>query len=88
MRKFVSGAAKVSLIVLAAGLAGSPALTQQASPPIARYTVDAGTTSGMMAMAAGGGGVGSALNMMRGGNQVAHELVLRLGSSRSATGDP
>ena len=51
MRKFVSGAAKVSLIVLAAGLAGSPALTQQASPPIARYTVDAGTTSGMMAMA-------------------------------------
>lgn len=87
MRKLASRSFKVSLVVLAAGLAGSPALTQQASPPIARYTIDAGTTSGMMAMAAGGG-IGGALNMMRGGNQVAHELVLRLGSTREATGEP
>lgn len=88
MRKFASHAFKISLIVLAAGLAGSPALTQQASPPVARYTIDAGTSSGMMAMGASGGGVGAALNMMRGGSQVAHELVLRLGSSRTATGEP
>lgn len=89
MRKLAVQAAGVSVIVVAAGLAGSPALTQQSSPPIARYTIDAGTTSGMMAMGAGGGGgIGAALNMMRGGNQVAHELVLRLGSSRAATGAP
>lgn len=90
MSKLTSRAAKVSLIVLAAGLVGSPALTQQqSSPPIARYTIDAGTSSGMMAMASGGrGGLGAALGMMRGGNQVAHELILRLGSTRAATGDP
>ncbi len=89
MLKHKAVLAKVSLVVLAAGLAGSPALTQQADAPIARYTVDAGTTSGMMAMGAGGGGVGAALGLLRGGgNQVAHELVLRLGSSRAPDGAP
>jgi hypothetical protein len=89
VRKLAVHAAAVSLIAAVAGFAGSQALTQQASPPIARYTIDAGTSSGMMAMGAGGGGgIGAALNMMRGGNQVAHELVLRLGSSRAATGTP
>jgi hypothetical protein len=88
MFKRKSVIAKVSLAVLAAGLAGSPALTQQAATPIARYTIDAGTTSGMMAMAAGGG-VGAALGALGGGgNQVAHELVLRLGSSRASAGAP
>jgi hypothetical protein len=88
MLKRKSVIAKVSFVVLAAGLAGSPALTQQAAAPIARYTIDAGTTSGMMAMAAGGG-VGAALGVLGGGgNQVAHELVLRLGSSRAPAGAP
>jgi hypothetical protein len=64
-----------------------PASTQQASaPPIARYTMDAGTVSGMAAMGAGGG---SPLAMLRGGAGGAiHELQLRLGSSRTATGAP
>jgi hypothetical protein len=64
-----------------------PAATQQASaPPIARYTMDAGTTSGMAAMAMGGG---NPLAMLRGGGgQVMHELQLRLGSTRAATGEP
>lgn len=72
---------------LVAGLAAIPAATQQASaPPIARYTMDAGTVSGMAAMGAGGG---NPLAMLRGGGGGAvHELQLRLGSSRTATGTP
>lgn len=80
--------ATVSLGAMLAALAVSPAATQQSSAPVARYTIDAGTTSGMAAMAASGGGIGGALAMMRGGNQVAHELQLRLGSSRAPTGAP
>jgi hypothetical protein len=85
---------KLKLVALAAGAAAIvavPALSQQSGTgqTIARYTIDAGTISGMAAMAAGGqGGVGAAMAMMRGGgNQVAHELQLRLGSTRSA-GEP
>ena len=79
---------KVSLAVLAGTLVASPALTQQASAPVARYTIDAGTTSGIGAMGQGGG-MSAALSVLRGGgNQVAHELILRLGSSRAATGEP
>lgn len=79
----------VSRIALAGGLAlaaASPATPQQqVLPPIARYTIDVGTMSGMAAMG-GGGGLGAAMSMMRGGGQVAHEMVLRLGSSRTSTG--
>jgi hypothetical protein len=75
-------AASVTAIVAA------PAGSQGSQAPIARYTIDAGTTSGMAAMGAGGGGVGAAMNMLRGGGgQVAHELLLRLGSTRAAS-DP
>ena len=72
---------------LAAGLAAMPASTQQAAaPPIARYTMDAGTVSGMAAMGAAGG---NPLAMLRGGmGGAVHELQLRLGSSRAATGTP
>jgi hypothetical protein len=76
-------------LTAAVALAAMPALSQQGSggTTVARYTIDAGTTSGMMAMSSGGG-VGAAMSMLRGGgNQVAHELVLRLGSTRSAS-DP
>ncbi|MGZ3258685.1 MAG: hypothetical protein ACXWIO_06420, partial [Croceibacterium sp.] len=67
------------------GLAAMPAATQQASGPIARYTMDAGTVSGMAAMAGGG----NSMAMLRGGGGAAvHELQLRLGSSRAATGAP
>ena len=49
------------------GLAALPALTQQpTAPPVARYTMDAGTMSGMAAMGAGGG-VGQAMAVLRGG---------------------
>jgi len=85
MRKIHLAAISVAAVALAA----VPALSQQAGTgsTIARYTIDAGTVSGMAAMAAGGqGGVGAAMAMMRGGgNQVAHELQLRLGSTRSAS---
>jgi hypothetical protein len=72
---------------LVAGLVAMPAATQQgAAPPIARYTMDAGTVSGMAAMGAGGG---NPLAMLRGGaGGAVHELQLRLGSSRAATGAP
>lgn len=76
-----------ALIALGAGAAiAVPALSQKSEPPIARYTVDAGTMSGMAAMAGGGG---NPLAMLRGGGgQAMHELILRLGSSRAATGEP
>ncbi|TIX50566.1 hypothetical protein [Alteraurantiacibacter aquimixticola] len=83
--------ARVSLASIAAVLAIAPAVSQQSDPPIARYTMDAGTLSGMAAMAGGrGGGIGGIMSMMNGGGgSVAHELVLRLGSSRTpAGGDP
>lgn len=76
-----------ALVVIA--LAAAPASTQQGQqvhPPIARYTMDVGTMSGMAAM---GGGMGGAMAMMRGGGGGAiHELVLRLGSTRTPTGAP
>lgn len=78
------------LAAVAATVALVPALSQTANQPIARYTMDAGTLSGMAAMGASGRGpgLGSIMNMMRGGNQVAHELVLRLGSTRTPAGGP
>ncbi|WP_305096736.1 hypothetical protein [Croceibacterium aestuarii] len=76
----------VGTVALAAG--GAALSQQQVSPPIARYTVDAGTTSGMAAMAAGAG-AGGVLSALRGGGaQAIHELQLRLGSSRAPTGKP
>ncbi len=76
--------AGISLTAAVAMLAAAPGWTQASSQTIARYTIDAGTTSGMAAMGAGGGGVLGALT--GGGNQVAHELYLRLGSTRAPTG--
>jgi hypothetical protein len=79
----------IAAIALTAGAAALavPALSQQGGTgkTIARYTMDAGTTSGMMAMGQGGG-VGAAMSMMRGGgNNVAHDLTLRLGSTQAAS---
>lgn len=80
---------KTKLILL--GAAGAailtvPLLAQQrpTSGPVARYDMRAGTVSGVGAM---GGGAGAAMGMMfgrGGGNNVQHELLLRLGSSRAA----
>jgi hypothetical protein len=73
-----------TLIALGASAAiAVPVLSQRSEPPIARYTVDAGTMSGMGAMAGG-----NPLAMLRGGSQASHELILRLGSSRSPSGEP
>lgn len=79
-------------VVIGISAAGMAALgvaayaAQQQSPPIARYTMDAGTSSGLGAM---DGGMKSAMAMLTGqGDGAAHELVLRLGSSRTATGGP
>ena len=47
--------AGVSVAAGVAALAAGPGLTQGGSGPVARYTIDAGTTSGMAAMGAGGG---------------------------------
>ncbi|HSG54151.1 MAG TPA: hypothetical protein VLA45_01765, partial [Paracoccaceae bacterium] len=75
----------------AAALVVTPVLSQQNEGTVARYTMDAGTLSGMAAMtqSGGGGGLGGIMNMMRGGGRsVAHELTLRLGSTRAAQGSP
>ena len=79
----------VSLGACTALLAAGPGWTQAGTNTVtvARYTIDAGTTSGMAAMGAGGG-LGAALGALGGrGNQVAHELNLRLGSTRTPTGE-
>lgn len=81
-RAFVVASLSLGTALVAIG----PAASQQAAAPIARYTVDAGTTSGLGAMGAGGG---NPLALLRGGDgQVMHELQLRLGSTRAATGEP
>jgi hypothetical protein len=84
--RVIAGAAALgSAVVLALA---APALSQGATTTVARYTVDAGTTSGFAGMGAGGG-IGAAMSMMRGGaGQVVHELTLRLGSTRAAAGAP
>ncbi|MCL6250657.1 hypothetical protein M3P36_06310 [Altererythrobacter sp. KTW20L] len=81
----------VGLAATAMAAAVTPVLSQQNTQTIARYTMDAGTLSGMAAMTQGGqgGGLGGIMNMMRGGGGgVAHELTLRLGSTQSAQGSP
>ncbi|MBX9898814.1 MAG: hypothetical protein K2Y17_13165 [Qipengyuania sp.] len=70
-------------------LAAGPALTQSGGT-VARYTLDAGTISGMGAMGRRGDSMAAAMAMMRGGasSARAHELVLRLGSTRTPAGAP
>ncbi|MGX7953588.1 hypothetical protein ACWPM1_13630 [Tsuneonella sp. HG249] len=83
--KLLAGAAAFGSAVAIA--LAAPALSQGGTTTVARYTMDAGTMSGMAGMGAGGGGIGAAMSMMRGGSgQVARELTLRLGSSRAPTG--
>ena len=72
----------ITLGLCAAALVAIPVIAQQRGPttgPVARYDMRAGTLSGFAAM----GGGGSALSMAfgGGGNKVAKELYLRLGSS-------
>lgn len=76
---------KAAFCLTAASLAiliASPVSSQQAASPVARYDMDVGTVTGLAAM---GSGMGAGLSMMfgGGGNKQAHELVLRLGSSRA-----
>lgn len=78
--------ASVSTLI-AVSLLTSPGFGQQkTAPPIARYTVDAGTTSGLAAM---GQGMGGAMSMMfGGGNNEIRQLTLRLGSTQAPAGAP
>lgn len=75
---------------LGGALIAGPAFTQSGGTTVARYTLDAGTISGMGAMGRGGSGMGAAMAMMRGGmnNARAHELVLRLGTTRTPADGP
>ena len=78
---------KIALCLTAGAVvaAAIPLLAQQrpASGPVARYDMRAGTISGM------GAGQMNPMAMMMGGgrgNNVQHELYLRLGSSTAAAG--
>jgi hypothetical protein len=79
----------ITATALGGALIAGPALTQGTGTTVARYTLDAGTISGMGAMGRGGG-VGAAMAMMRdgGASAKAHELLLRLGTTRAPTGAP
>lgn len=84
---------RIALAATALGgaLIAGPAFTQSGGSTVARYTLDAGTISGMGAMGrGGGGGIGAAMAMMRGdaNSARAHELVLRLGSTRASADGP
>ena len=87
-------ASKMRIGMLAAtaiggALAAGPALTQSGGT-VARYTLDAGTISGMGAMGRGGNSTAAMMAMMRGGanSARAYELVMRLGTTRAPTGAP
>ena len=75
-----------SITAGAAVLAAIPLFAQQrpTSGPVARYDMRAGTVSGMGAM---GGGMAAMMGGGR-GNNVQHELLLRLGSSTAAAASP
>jgi hypothetical protein len=85
-----SRAVRIGALLSCSLLLASPSTSQQQGGPIARYSMDAGTMSGMAAMGNGGGGMGAAMSMMMGGGggKSMHELVLRLGSTQSASGAP
>jgi hypothetical protein len=74
----------VAASLAAVSAAALPLLAQQrpAGGPVARYDMRAGTVSGM-ASAMGAGGMMGMMLGGRGGNNVQHELYLRLGSSRA-----
>jgi hypothetical protein len=80
----------IAVTALGGALVAGPAFTQTAGTTVARYTMDAGTISGMGALGRGGGGVGAAMAMMRdgGASARAHELVLRLGTTRAPADGP
>ncbi|MFT3966917.1 MAG: hypothetical protein QM690_13650 [Sphingobium sp.] len=75
----------MALGTAAAAAVAVPGITQQGTVPIARYTMDVTTVSGMAAM---GGGMGGAMSMMLGGgrDKIARQMELRLGSTLSPTG--
>lgn len=89
MHTRVLKAAAVLAALSAFAISAEPGISQQQSgAPVARYTVDAGTLSGMAAMSSGGG-MASAMAMARGEKPgPAHEMILRLGSSRAPSGEP
>ncbi len=89
MRKMAFRSAAAAAALLGGVLLAGPVLTQtQSGQTMARYTIDAGTMSGMAGMGAGGG-MGAAMSMLRGGGgSVVRQLHLRLGSERSASGTP
>ena len=70
---------------LAAAGAASSAPDQPVSGPVAEYWVSASTTTGMGGLMGGGR---PSLSMMMDPGAVSHSLVLQLGSSRHAEGDP
>ena len=87
-KKLTSRPAPGALLLASFTLIAAPGSTQQASGPIARYTIDAGTMSGMAGMGRGGG-MGAAMAMLGGGNSAAmREMILRIGSTRAPTGAP
>ena len=59
-----SAAPRAALLSISFVLLATPGASQQAGGPIARYSMDAGTMSGMAAMA-GGGGMGGAVPRWR-----------------------
>ena len=74
---------KIGLLAGAAIVAVSAPMAQQATAPKARYNMDVGTVTGMMAMGRGMGGAMSMAFGGGGGNKQAYELRLRLGSTLS-----
>jgi hypothetical protein len=84
-KRILAGAALAAIV---AAFIVPPAVSQGNSTPVARYTIDAGTVSGMAAMGSGGGVAGALSALGGGGSQAMHELFLRLGSSNPATGEP
>ncbi len=92
MRVFTTGAvfALIPLVIAGAATAvAKPEKKQVVTGPVAVYWIDTSTNSGMTL-----GGMGAKpsmsqiMTMMKGGDNVSHSLMLRLGSSQAASGPP
>ncbi len=92
-RRFIYGAVSTAVILGVAGAAfavtpaKAPAVKQVVTGPVARYWIDSATNSGMTLGGMGGKPTMSSMfNMMKGGDNTTHSLMLRLGSTQATQG--
>lgn len=91
-KKTIARFALAGTAIAGTAAAAPPATKQVVTGPVANYWMSAQTLSGMGMGGMGGGGgrpsLSSMMGMARGGDNFSKSLMLQLGSSRKATGEP